>query len=166
MLYGRAGESVAIDGLIEAVGAGEGRALVLRGAAGVGKSALLDLAAGRSTSPVLRASGVEAETGLAYAALHELLRPVTGLLDTLPGPQRDALRGALGLAPGSADRFLVSAGVLSLLAEAAAGEGLLVLVDDFQWIDQASADALLFAARRLRNDGVGLLLAIRRRGHS
>ncbi|MFD1544442.1 ATP-binding protein [Nonomuraea guangzhouensis] len=161
MLYGRVGESAAIDDLIEAVGAGEGRALVLRGAAGVGKSALLDLAAAKSTSPVLRASGIEAETGLAYAALHELLRPVTGLLDTLPGPQRDALRGALGLARGSADRFLVSAGVLSLLAEAAAGEGLLVLVDDFQWIDQASADALLFAARRLRNDGVGLLLAIR-----
>ncbi|MEV6868444.1 AAA family ATPase [Streptosporangium subroseum] len=161
MLYGRASESAAIDDLIEAVGAGEGRALVLRGAAGVGKSALLDLAAAKSTSPVLRASGIEAETGLAYAALHELLRPVTDLLGTLPGPQRDALRGALGLVQGSADRFLVSAGVLSLMAEAAAGEGLLVLVDDFQWIDQASADALLFAARRLRNDGVGLLLAVR-----
>lgn len=154
-MYGRAHETAAIDDLIASMQAGEGKALVLRGEAGVGKSALLDQTA--TKTPTLRASGVEAETGLAYAALHELLHPVTDLLDALPDPQRDALRGALGLAKPSGDRFLVSAAVLSLLSEA----GRLVLVDDFQWIDQASADALLFAARRLRNDGVGMLLAVR-----
>lgn len=162
VLYGRAQEVAMIDDLVEAAGSGEGRALVLRGEAGVGKSALLDLAAATGDVSVLRAGGFEAETGLAYAALHELLRPLSGLLDALPGPQRDALRGALGLAASpTGDRFLVSAGVLSLLAEAASDGGLLVIVDDFQWIDQASADALLFTARRLRNDGVGLLLAVR-----
>lgn len=166
MLYGRSAETAAIDDLIGAAAAGAGRALVLRGEAGVGKSSLLDLAASRATAMaapvvVLRAQGVEGEADLAFAALHQLLRPVTGLLGTLPGPQRDAVSGALGLAAPSADRFLVSAGVLSLLAEAAAGGGLLCLADDFQWFDRASADAVLFAARRLRTEKVSMLLAVR-----
>ncbi|GGP02855.1 LuxR C-terminal-related transcriptional regulator [Nonomuraea glycinis] len=166
MLYGRTAETAAIDDLIGAAAAGAGRALVLRGEAGVGKSSLLDLAASRATAMaapvvVLRAQGVEGEADLAFAALHQLLRPVTGLLGTLPGPQRDAVSGALGLAAPSADRFLVSAGVLSLLAEAAAGGGLLCLADDFQWFDRASADAVLFAARRLRTEKVSMLLAVR-----
>lgn len=162
MLYGRATEIAAIDDLLNAVETGEGRALALRGEAGVGKSTLLKLASESAQMRVLRASGTEAETGLAYATLHQLLRPVVGLLDTLPEPQRLAVSGALGLsASPTGERFLVSAGVLSLLAEAATPGGLLVVVDDFQWIDQASADALLFAGRRLANDGVGLLLGVR-----
>jgi predicted ATPase len=170
VLYGRDAEIAAIEALLASARAGEGRALALRGEAGVGKSALLDLAASLAGSSagsgaamrVLRASGIEGESDLAFAALHQLLHPVIGLLDELPGPQRDALSGALGLAAAPAsDRFLVSAGVLSLLAEAAAPGGLLCLVDDVQWFDRASADALLFAARRLRTEGVAMLLAVR-----
>ncbi|MET7460875.1 LuxR C-terminal-related transcriptional regulator [Nonomuraea sp. NPDC005501] len=168
MLYGRVSETTAITGLLASAAAGEGGALALRGEAGVGKSALLSLAAslgeassGGGAMRVLRAGGVEPEADLAFAALHQLLRPVTGLLDALPGPQRDAVAGALGLAAPSSDRFLVSAGVLSLLAEAAVPDGLLCLVDDVQWLDRASADALLFAARRLRTEGVAMLLAVR-----
>lgn len=136
---------------------------MLRGEAGVGKSALLDLAESRGGAMrVLRATGAEPESDLAFAALHQLLQPVVGLLDALPEPQRDAVRGALGLAPATTgDRFLVAAGVLSLLAEAAARDGLVCLVDDFQWVDRASADALLFAARRLGTERVALLLAVR-----
>ncbi|TMS00484.1 helix-turn-helix transcriptional regulator [Nonomuraea basaltis] len=187
MLYGRAAETAAIDALITSARTGEGRALALRGEAGVGKSALLDHAAHRARSEtvtsadsradaeavaparsragamrVLRAGGIESESDLAFAALHQLLHPVIDLLDALPEPQRDALSGALGLAaaPGS-DRFLVSAGVLSLLAEAAAPHGLLCLIDDVQWFDRASADALLFAARRLRTESIAMLLAVR-----
>ncbi|MFG3441633.1 LuxR C-terminal-related transcriptional regulator [Nonomuraea sp. NPDC047897] len=163
MLYGRATETTAIGDLLSSAASGGGGALVLRGEAGIGKSALLDLAAstaGRGMR-VLRASGVEPEADLAFAALHQLLRPVTGLLDTLPAPQRDAVAGALGLAAPTSDRFLVSAGVLSLLTEAAVPGGLACLVDDVQWFDRASADALLFAARRLRFEGIAMLLAVR-----
>ncbi|MEW9550078.1 LuxR C-terminal-related transcriptional regulator [Nonomuraea sp. NPDC050783] len=171
MLHGRATETAAIETLLASARAGEGGALALRGEAGVGKSALLDaaasLAAGAEPAmPVLRADGVEPEADLAFAALHQLLHPVTGLLDALPGAQRDALSAALGLAGAPApasgpDRFLVAAGVLSLLAEAAAPGGLLCLVDDVQWMDRASADALLFAARRLRTERVAMLFSVR-----
>src|SRR5690606_13515000 len=127
MLYGRAEEIAAIRELLDSMAAGTGQALLLRGEAGIGKSALLDLAASLAgpDTTVLRAWGVEAEADLAYAALHQLLRPVTGLLDALPGPQREAVAGALGLAAPRGDRFLVAAGVLSLLAEAAADGGVL-----------------------------------------
>ncbi|MFI0448978.1 helix-turn-helix transcriptional regulator [Actinomadura sp. 6N118] len=166
MLHGRGTERAAVDELVAAVRGGASQALVLRGEAGVGKSALLDHAATCVVAGgmrVLRATGAEPEAGLAFAALHQLLWPVTDLLDALPEPQRDAVRGALGLAVASpADaRFLLSAGVLSLLTEAAADGGLLCIIDDFQWFDRASADAVLFAARRLREEGVGMLLAVR-----
>lgn len=163
MLYGRAAETTAVTVLLDSARDGEGGALALRGVAGVGKSALLDRAASLAGGMrVLRADGIEPESDLAFAALHQLLRPVTGLLDALPGPQRDALSAALGLTdtPHS-DRFLVGAGVLSLLAEAAAPSGLLCLVDDVQWVDRASADALLFAARRLRTERVAVLFSVR-----
>ncbi|MEV4106087.1 AAA family ATPase [Nonomuraea sp. NPDC049695] len=161
MLYGRAVEIAALDDVIARALGGSGSALVLRGEAGVGKTALLDLAASRGGAMrVLRTTGVEPESDLAFAALHQLLRPVMGLLDTLPEPQRDAVRGALGLA-ASGDRFLLAAGVLSLLAEAAVPDGLICVVDDFQWVDRASADALLFAARRLGTERVAMLLAVR-----
>ncbi|GAA3260927.1 helix-turn-helix transcriptional regulator [Nonomuraea helvata] len=161
MLYGRTVEIAALDDVIARALGGSGSALVLRGEAGVGKTALLDLAASRGGAMrVLRTTGVEPESDLAFAALHQLLRPVMGLLDTLPQPQRDAVRGALGLA-ASGDRFLLAAGVLSLLAEAAVPDGLICVVDDFQWVDRASADALLFAARRLGTERVAMLLAVR-----
>ncbi|MFI7633679.1 LuxR C-terminal-related transcriptional regulator [Nonomuraea sp. NPDC049400] len=161
MLYGRTAEIAALDDVIARALDGRGAALVLRGEAGVGKTALLDLAAARGGAMrVLRTTGVEPESDLAFAALHQLLRPVVGLLDTLPEPQREAVRGALGLA-ASGDRFLLAAGVLSLLAEAAVPDGLICVVDDFQWVDRASADALLFAARRLGAERVAMLLAVR-----
>ncbi|TYB68893.1 AAA family ATPase [Nonomuraea sp. PA05] len=163
MLFGRSAELAAIDDVIGRARDGAGAALVLRGEAGVGKTALLDVAASRGgRMRVLRTTGVEPESDLAFAALHQLLRPATSLLDALPSPQRAAVSGALGLgAGGGGDRFLLAAGVLSLLAEAAAVDGLVCVVDDFQWVDRASADALLFAARRVRTERIAMLLAVR-----
>ncbi|MFI7538627.1 ATP-binding protein [Streptosporangium sp. NPDC049376] len=163
MLFGRSVEIGALDEVIAGAREGRGGAVVLRGEAGTGKTALLDAAAARGGSMrVLRTTGVESESDLAFAALHQVLWPVTGSLDALPEPQRDAVRAALGMAAGGAgDRFLVGAGVLSLLAEAAAPDGLICVVDDFQWVDRASADALLFAARRLGTERVAMLLAVR-----
>ncbi|MEO3891529.1 AAA family ATPase [Nonomuraea sp. B5E05] len=163
MLYGRSAEISALDDVIARARDGSGGAVVLRGEAGAGKTALLDAAAARGGAMrVLRATGVESESDLAFAALHQVLWPAAGSLDALPEPQRDALRAALGLAAGSAgDRFLVGAGVLSLLAEAAAPDGLICVVDDFQWVDRASADALLFAARRLGTERIAMVFAVR-----
>ncbi|MEV4869869.1 helix-turn-helix transcriptional regulator [Streptomyces syringium] len=163
-LAGRERELAAIEDFLTGVRAGTGQALALRGEPGAGKTALLLRAAERAApARVLRATGAEPESQMAFAALHQLLRLVSGLVDALPEAQREAVRGALGLAAptGGQDRFLVSAGVLSLLAEAAVPDGLVCIVDDFQWVDRASADALLFAARRLGADGVGLLFAAR-----
>lgn len=142
---------------------GAGGAVVLRGEAGAGKTALLDAAVARGGGMrVLRTTGVESEADLAFAALHQVLWPVTGSLDALPEPQRDALGAALGLASGGVgERFLLGAGVLSLLTEAAAPDGLICVVDDFQWVDRASADALLFAARRLGTERIAMLFAVR-----
>ncbi|WP_346113698.1 AAA family ATPase, partial [Nonomuraea maheshkhaliensis] len=167
MLFGRSAEIAAIDDVIARARGGAGGALVLRGEAGVGKTALLDLAASRcGAMRVLRATGVEPESDLAFATLHQLLRPATlpagGLMDALPEPQREAVRGALGLTgAASGDRFPLAAGVLSLLAEAAVPDGLVCVVDDFQWVDRASADALLFAARRLGTERIAMLLSVR-----
>lgn len=143
---------------------------MLRGEAGIGKSALLDYAASVATEPandetpfrVLRGRGVAAESELPYAGLHLLLGSAVHRVDTLPEPQALALRGALGLAPVSCgDRLLVSLAVLTLLAELVEERPLLCLVDDAHWLDRESADALLFAARRLRVEGVVVLLAVR-----
>ncbi|SCG44907.1 regulatory protein, luxR family [Micromonospora echinaurantiaca] len=163
MLYGRSTEIGELDEVIARARAGIGGAVVLRGEAGVGKTVLLEAAAARGGAMrLLRTTGVKAESDLAFAALHQVLWPVTGSLDALPEPQRDAVRAALGLAAGTAgDRYLLGAGVLSLLAEAAAPDGLICVVDDFQWVDRASADALLFAARRLRTEKIAMLFAVR-----
>ena len=111
---------------------------------------------------VLSGAGVESEAQLPFAALHQIVRPVLGHVESLPQPQADALRGALGLAAGgSEDRFLVSLAVLSLLAEAAEDQPLLCLVDDAQWLDDASADALVFVARRLEAEGIVMLFGAR-----
>ncbi|GLZ79707.1 transcriptional regulator [Actinorhabdospora filicis] len=153
MLHGRAPELARLAALTSG-------ALLLTGDAGAGKSALLDAAA--RPWRTLRATGVDAEAGLPYAALHQLLRPVAALTTALPGPQRDALAAAFGEAAGPADPFLTGAAVLSLLTEASEGEGgLLVIADDVQWFDPASAAALMFAVRRLAGEPVAFLLAAR-----
>jgi hypothetical protein len=140
-----------LDRLIDAVRAGEGRTLMVRGEPGVGKTALLDyLVEHASGCRVARAAGVESEMELAYAGLHQLLAPMLDRLDRLPGPQREALRTAFGLSSGATpDRFLVGLAALSLLADVAEEHPLLCLVDDEQWLDQASAQVLGFVARRL-----------------
>lgn len=136
---------------------------MLRGEPGIGKSALLDYAADQAEGmPLLRTAGVQTDVELTFAALHELLYPVLNRLRALPGPQAAALGGAFGTAPGRGDdRFLVAVAVLTLLAEVAGDTGAVCLVDDAQWVDQASADALVFVARRLEAEGVVILFAAR-----
>ncbi|MFI6786689.1 ATP-binding protein [Nonomuraea sp. NPDC050383] len=169
MLYGRAAEIEQIDRLLAEARDGRSGVLVLRGVAGIGKSALLDHAAREASAMgmrTLRGVGIESETELVFAALHLLLRSGLDRLDRLPAPQADALRGAFGLAPSSAaDRFLIGLGALTLLSELAGDGPLLCLVDDAQWLDRSSADALVFAARRLEAEGVALILAVRDGSH-
>ena len=143
--------------------AGESGALVVRGEAGIGKTALLEYAAEHAGEVlVLRATGVEAESDLAFAGLYGLVRPILRFLPQLPERQSEALQGALGLGPSTgAERFLVAAALLSLLAAAAEDRPVLCLVDDAQWLDSPSADALVFAARRLRAEPVAILFAAR-----
>jgi DNA-binding CsgD family transcriptional regulator len=162
-LVDRQRERRALDGLLEDLRSGRGRALVVRGEAGVGKSALLEYAAGAAADMrVARAVGVESEMELAFAGLHQLCAPLLDRLERLPAPQRDALGSAFGLRGGGApDRFLVGLAVLTLLSEAAGERPLLCLVDDAQWLDRASAQVLGFVARRLLAEAVGLLFAAR-----
>ena len=136
---------------------------MLRGEAGVGKTALLEYVAERASEcRIARVAGVESEMELAFAGLHQLCAPMLGELDGLPGPQRDALRGAFGLQDGAApDRFLVALAVLSLLAEAAEERPLVCLVDDVQWLDRASAQTLAFVARRLLAESIAMVFAVR-----
>jgi hypothetical protein len=163
MLWGRRQQCEALDGLLAEVRAGRSRALVIRGEPGIGKTALLGYAAETAQDfQAARAVGVESEMELPFAALHQLCGPMLGRLDRLPGPQRDALGVAFGLSSGGApDRFLVGLAVLGLLSEAAAGQPLLCLVDDAQWLDQASAQALAFLGRRLDAESVALLFGTR-----
>jgi hypothetical protein len=162
VLLGRRDETDTLDHLLDRVGAGRSEALVLRGDAGVGKSALLDHVAERASGcRVVRITGVQSEMELAFAGLHQLCAPMLDGLDGLPGPQRDALRVAFGLQEGRApDHFLVALAVLSLLAAADAGP-LLCLVDDAHWLDRASAQALAFVARRLQAEAVAMLIVVR-----
>jgi hypothetical protein len=138
-LVGRSSEREAIEALLEGARDGLSGVLVLRGEAGVGKTALLDYAAESAAARGMRIaamSGIESETQLGYAALHRLLLPYWGHVERLPGPQRDALKGTFGLAAGPpADRFMVALAVLTLLADVAAGAPLLCLVDDGHWLD-------------------------------
>ncbi|SFK57783.1 AAA family ATPase [Geodermatophilus ruber] len=163
MLQGRERERAAVAALRGEAAAGRGGALVLRGQPGVGKSALLaDAAATTGGATVLWTQGIESESPLAFAALQRLLRPVMGCADRLPAPQAQALRTAFGeAAGGEADRFLVFLGALGVLAEAGEQAPVLAVVDDAHWLDDASAAALLFVARRLQNERVALLFAAR-----
>jgi len=152
-----------LAGLVAAVRAGEGRVLVVRGDPGVGKTALLDHVAGQAQGcRVVRTAGVQSEMELAFAGLHQLLGPMLDRLEELPVPQQGALRTVFGLRAGPPpDRFLVGLAVLGLLSEAAGERPLVCVVDDQQWLDRASAQALGFAARRLSADPVGLVFAAR-----
>src|SRR2546429_137202 len=162
-LTGRLSERGVLDRFVAGVRAGEGRALVVRGEPGVGKTVLLDYLAGRASGcRVARAVGVQSEMELAFAGLHQLCAPMLDHAESLPGPQREALRTAFGLSAGPApDRFLVGLAVIGLLSEAARERPLVCVVDDQQWLDRASAQALGFAARRLAADPVGLVFAAR-----
>ena len=162
-LAGRSAECSTIDQLLDDALDGRSGALLLRGEAGVGKTALLDYARTRASGMTrLGVSGVEAESDLDFAGLHALLRPVIRALSQVPEPQRVALAGALGLRPpAGSDRFLVSAGVLSVLAAASEERPVVCLIDDAQWLDVPSADALVFAARRLDTEGLVMLFAAR-----
>ncbi|MFE5283848.1 ATP-binding protein [Nocardia sp. NPDC056611] len=161
-LRGREREQQALGALIDGAREGRSGVLVLRGEAGIGKTALLeDAAAGAEGLRVLRGTGLEAEAELPFAGLQLLLTPALDRLPALPEPQRDALSAALGLGPGGREPMLTGLAVLSLLAEYADGAAVLVVVDDAQWLDRASRDALLFAARRLRAEGVVLLFGVR-----
>jgi DNA-binding CsgD family transcriptional regulator len=163
MLANRRMERSALDSLIACARDGMGRALVLRGEPGIGKTALLEYAIESASGfRIARASGTESEMELAYAALHQLCAPMLDRLERLPDPQRDALGVAFGLrAAEPPDRFLVGLAVLSLLSAVAGESPLLCLVDDAQWLDQASAQALAFVARRLLAEPVALIFATR-----
>jgi DNA-binding CsgD family transcriptional regulator/tetratricopeptide (TPR) repeat protein len=163
-LLDRLAERARIGALLDAVRAGQSAVLVIAGEPGVGKTALLDHAAESAAGlRVVTVAGAEPEMELAFAALQQLLSPMLGLLDRLPEPQRDALGVAFGLWAGPApDRFLVGLAALSLLSEAAAEQPVLCVVDDVQWLDRASAQALGFVGRRLLAEPVALLFATQR----
>jgi DNA-binding NarL/FixJ family response regulator len=163
MLVARDRETTAIDRLLASAAAGHGGGLLVCGEAGVGKSALLGYARQRAGGMrTLSASSDEAEAALAYATLHQLLRPVLHHVTRLPEPQARALRVALGFEGGDApDRFLVSLATLTLLSEVASQRPILCLVDDAHWADHPSLEVLAFLARRLESDPIALLVAVR-----
>src|SRR5262245_11906655 len=162
-LRGRRRECEALDLLLADLRAGQSQVLVLRGEAGVGKTALLEYARERAAGcRVERAAGVESEMELAFAGLHQLCLPLFGSLTRLPDPQRAAISTAFGLEGGVAtERFLVSLALLGLLSEVAREQPLVCLVDDAQWLDRASALALAFVARRLLAESVALVFVVR-----
>src|SRR3954471_20574337 len=162
-LLGGRSECQTLDRSLEAVRGGESRALVVRGEPGVGQTALLQYAIDAASGMrVVRAVGVESEMELAFAGLQQLCAPFVDRLQRLPGPQRDALATAFGLSAGSRpDRFLVGLAALGLLSDVAEERPLVCLVDDAQWQDQASSQALGFVARRPLAESVALVFAVR-----
>jgi DNA-binding CsgD family transcriptional regulator len=162
-LLGRRLESETLSTLVAAAKAGRSQVLVLRGETGIGKTALLDVVLERAAGcQVARAAGVESEMELAFAGLHQLCSPHLDRLAKLPDPQHEALGTAFGLRPGSTpDRFLVGVAVLALLSEVAEERPLVCVVDDAQWLDRASAQALEFVARRLVHERVAMVFAVR-----
>jgi predicted ATPase len=161
MLLDRLPERAALSQLLDAARAGRSGVLVMHGEPGVGKTALLDWAVDSAGDlRVARVAGVESEMELAFAALQQLCAPMLDKLEDLPDPQRAALRVAFGLSTGAVpDRFLVGLAVLSLLSAVAEQQPLLCVIDDAQWLDRASAQALAFVARRLLADPVALVFA-------
>ena len=166
MLLDRRSECEELDRLVADLRTGQSRAVVLWGDVGIGKTALLDHALEHAAGcRVIRASGVEAERELAFAALHQVCVPMLAELESLPAPQRGALRTAFGLESGNPpDRFMVGLAVLGLFAEVAQVRPLLLSIDDAQWLDRASAEVFGFAARRLGTESVGMIFASRATG--
>ena len=162
-LADRRAECAALHRLVEAVTVGESRVLVVHGEPGAGKTVLLEYLAEQAAGcQVVCVAGVQSEMELAFAGLHQVCAPLLDRLEVLPGPQAQAVRTAFGLSAGPVpDRFLVGLGVLSLLAEVAAKQPLVCLVDDAQWLDRASAQVLAFVARRLDAESVGLVFGTR-----
>lgn len=162
-LLGRKRECAILDDLLSAIRGGEGRVLLLRGEAGVGKTSLLDhLARSASNCTIVRATSVESEMELPYAGIHQFSAPLLHHLSALPEPQRDALSTAFGLTSGQAtNQFLVGLAVLSLMSEASNEQPLLCMVDDAQWLDRTSARLLAFVARRLLAERAGIVFAVR-----
>jgi AAA ATPase domain len=162
-LWGRSSECGVLDRVVPELHAGRSQVLVLRGEAGIGKTALLDyLAAEASCCRLVRTAGIESEMELAYAGLHQVCGPMLGGLERLPDPQCNALSVAFGLRAGAPpDRFMVGLAVLGLLSEAAEECPQVCLVDDAQWLDRASAEILAFVARRLLAERVALVFAVR-----
>jgi DNA-binding CsgD family transcriptional regulator len=165
-LRGRQDERALLDGILSAVRAGESRAMLLRGEAGVGKTALLEYLIGSAVDlHVVQAEGVESEMELAFASLHQLSAPLLDHLDDIPAPQREALEVVFGVNNGAApDLFLVGLAILSLLGEVAEERPLVCVIDDAQWLDRASARTLAFVARRLLAEPVALVFAAREPG--
>src|SRR3954464_15288308 len=165
-LRGRGSECALLDELVAAIRRGESQSLVLRGAAGIGKTALLEyLIASAPDATIVRAVGVPSDMELPYAALHQLCGPLLDRLEALPAPQRRAMEIVFGVTAGEApDRFLVGLAVLSLFSEVAEQRPLLCVVDDAQWLDQASALTLAFVARRLLAEPVAIIFATREPG--
>src|SRR4051794_36516175 len=165
-LLDRVSERDVLERLVAGVRTGQSGVLVLRGEAGVGKTALLrHLSAAAEGCRIARAAGVESEMELAFAGLHALCAPLLGRVERLPSPQRDALNTAFGLSAGPpADRFFVGLAVLSLLADAAEEQPLVCIVDDAHWLDRVSAQTLAFVGRRLLAERVGLVFALRESG--
>jgi predicted ATPase len=163
VLHGRRSERETLNQLLEGVRGGQSQVLVVSGDAGIGKTALLDSVIGSASGfRVMRAVGVESEMELAFAALQQLCAPMLDRLCRLPPPQQDALGTAFGLRAGKApDRFLVGLAVLSLFSKVAEEQPLVCVVDDAQWLDLASSQALVFVARRLLAESVALVLATR-----
>src|SRR5262245_37312607 len=163
MLVGREAEQSALDALLQSARGERSAALVLRGEPGIGKTALLSYAVDCARDMrLLQCTGIEAEHELPFAGMHQLVRPCVDLIERLPDPQAAALRSALGLSFDDVnDRFLVSVGLLSLLAEACEDGPVLCCVDDAQWLDRPSAEALVFAARRFQAEPIVLLMAVR-----
>jgi DNA-binding CsgD family transcriptional regulator len=162
-LLGRTRERELLDQLLASARQGQSAVLVVRGEAGIGKTALLQYAARQASDfRVARIAGIEAEMELPFAAVHQLCAPIAARLTALPEPQREALSVALGLSSGSApDRFIVALAVLSLLSAVAEERPLLCLVDDAQWLDGASTQVLGFVARRLGAESVAIVFVIR-----
>jgi predicted ATPase len=152
-----------LDAMLAQARDGRSAVLVIRGEPGVGKTALLRYAARQASGlRVADVEGVQAEMELPFAGIHRLCAPVLGALDALPKPQRDALSVALGVSPGSApDRFLVALAVLNLLAVTAEARPVLCLIDDAQWLDATSVEALGFVARRLVAERLAMIFSLR-----
>ncbi|MFI6394192.1 AAA family ATPase [Nonomuraea sp. NPDC050540] len=162
MMVGRSAERSRLVRLVADAKAGRSRSLVVRGEAGIGKTALLEYAAGVAGGMrVLRVAGIESEAEIPFAALQLMLARDAARFDTLPAPHAQALRAAFGTGPASGDRLMVGAATLTLLSELAGERPLLCLFDDVQWFDRSSVDALLFAVRRLHTDPVGAVFAVR-----